>query len=93
MQPWIWATIIGIPVLATGAAYAMGAFSTDISGVNKKLGPYASTKDPEQMKNIIAEEKTAFTGDDPTDYGSVAGKRKHKTKKSKKRGKKTKRRS
>jgi hypothetical protein len=89
MQSWIWATIVGVPIIAAGAAYAMGAFSTDISGVNKKLGPYSSIKNPEQMKNIIAEEKIAFTGDEPTDYGSVAGKRKHKTKKSKKRGKKT----
>jgi hypothetical protein len=31
MQPWIWGIIAGVPILATGAAYAMGAFSTDKS--------------------------------------------------------------
>lgn len=30
MEPWIWGVIAGVPVLAVGAAYAMGAFSTNI---------------------------------------------------------------
>lgn len=28
MQTWAWGLIIGAPILAVGAAYAMGAFST-----------------------------------------------------------------
>ena len=31
MEPWIWGIIAGVPVLAVGAAYAMGAFSVDTS--------------------------------------------------------------
>lgn len=28
MQSWVWAIIGGVPLLAVGTAYAMGAFST-----------------------------------------------------------------
>lgn len=77
MEPWIWAIIGGVPVVAVGTAYAMGAFSTNIPAVNQKIA--------EAQAN-----STAFTGDD--DYQSSAGRRK-KTKKSKSKHKKTKRHS
>lgn len=88
MEPWIWAIVGVVPALAVGTAYAMGAFSTDIEGLNKKLGPYASVKGSEGMKQEIAQEKTAFRGD-VDDYGTAGGKRKRKTKKAKKSHKKT----
>jgi hypothetical protein len=31
MEPWVWGIIGIVPVLAVGAAYGMGAFSTDTS--------------------------------------------------------------
>lgn len=37
MEPWIWGVVAGVPILAVGAAYAMGAFSTDIAGVNAQI--------------------------------------------------------
>ena len=37
MEPWIWGIIAGVPVLAVGAAYAMGAFSTDIPSIDSKI--------------------------------------------------------
>lgn len=98
MQSWMYG-LIAIPVVAVGAAYAMGAFSTDISSLNKKLGPdYSSSafaKDPTAMQNEIDSEKMAFRGDDEfSSYQTAGRKRKHKkTKKSKSKHKKTKRHS
>jgi len=56
MEPWIWGVIAGVPVVAAGIAYSMGAFSTDIPGINEKI-------------RQAEEERTAFTGDDDYSYG------------------------
>jgi hypothetical protein len=56
MEPWIWGVIVGVPVIATGIAYSMGAFSTDTSDINRKI-------------REIEMERTAFTGDDDSPYG------------------------
>lgn len=37
MEPWIWGVIAGVPILAVGTAYAMGAFSTDIPSINAQI--------------------------------------------------------
>jgi hypothetical protein len=37
MEPWIWSVIVGVPIVAVGAAYVMGAFSTDIPMVNAQI--------------------------------------------------------
>ena len=79
MEPWVWAIVGVVPVVAVGAAYAMGAFSTDIPGINQKITQAEMAK-------------TAFTGDEDESYQS-AGRRHKRTKKSKSKHKKTKRHS
>ncbi len=76
MQSWTWAVIGIVPVVAVGAAYALGAFSTNIPSVNQKI---------QETQEAV----TAFNGD--TDETHLGGRRK-KTKKSKQNHKKTKRR-
>lgn len=94
----MWAIVGVVPVVAVGAAYASGAFSTQNAELNKALGPYYSSSkfanDPAAMKGEIEQERIAFRGDDePRSYQGSAGKRKHKkTKKAKKGSKKTSRR-
>lgn len=77
MQTWMYG-LIAIPVVALGAAYGMGAFSTNVAGINQNI------------KELEAK-KTAFMGDDES-YQSTAGSRRKRTKKSKSANKKTKRR-
>jgi hypothetical protein len=94
MEPWMWAIVGVVPVVAVGTAYASGAFSTQNAKLDKALGPYYSSSkfvnDPEAMKSEIERERTQFTGDDDRPYQASAGKRKHKkTKKAKKGSKKT----
>jgi hypothetical protein len=66
MESWIWAIVGVVPVVAVGAAYALGAFSTNIPSINQQI---AKTQ----------EVNTAFTGDNEENH--LGGKRK-KTKKS-----------
>jgi hypothetical protein len=86
----MWGIVAGVPVVALGAAYATGAFSTKTSSLDQALGPsYSSSsfaRNPAALSSALQEEKVAFRGD--TDTG---GKRKN-TKKSKSGNKKTKRR-
>lgn len=88
----MWAVVGVVPVVAVGAAYAMGAFGTNISSLNKSLSPeYSSSafaRNPKAMESALEEERTAFRGD--TYEG---GRRTKKTKKSKSKHKKTKRRA
>ena len=92
MEPWMWGVVAGVPVVALGAAYASGAFSTKTSSLDQSLKNYNITpsiaKDPSAMEAAVQQEKTAFTGD--TEGGKR--KKKIKTKKSKSSHKKTKRR-
>jgi hypothetical protein len=37
MEPWMWAIVGAVPVVAVGAAYAMGAFKTDIPGIDAQI--------------------------------------------------------
>lgn len=90
--------LIAIPVVALGAAYGLGAFSTNISSINEKISPeYRSSafaKDPKALEKAVNYEKTAFRGDSFSEqepYQASAG-RKRKTKKTKSKNKKTKRR-
>lgn len=77
MQTWMYG-LLAIPVVAAGAAYMSGAFSTDIPGINQKI----------RQTEL---ENAAFTGDNELSPYQSAG-RKKKTKKSKSNNKKTKRR-
>lgn len=78
MQSWMWGIVAGVPIVAAGVAYSMGAFSTNIPAINQQI------KD-------TTEASTAFTGD--TEEPHLGGRRKHKkTKKAKTGNKKTNRR-
>lgn len=55
METWMYG-LIAIPVVAVGAAYAMGAFSTKTAEINQQI-------------NAIQEERRQFEGDDDTAYG------------------------
>jgi hypothetical protein len=55
MQTWMYG-LLAIPVVAVGAAYSMGAFSTKTSELDQRI-------------NAIQEERRQFTGDDGTPYG------------------------
>ena len=79
METWMYG-LLAIPVVALGAAYSMGAFSTNIPAIDAKI---ANT----QAKLNEAKE---FSGD--TEYYQASAGRKRKTKKSKSKNKKTKRR-
>lgn len=80
MEPWTWAIVGVVPVVAVGAAYAMGAFSTKTAAIN------------EQIENV-QRERNAFQGDVDEQGNYIGGKHRKKTKKSKSKHKKTKRHS
>jgi len=63
--------LLAIPVVAVGAAYAMGAFSTKTAEINQQISQ-------------LREEQTAFTGDDNTPYGGRRKKTKKSNSKNKK---------
>lgn len=37
MEPWVWAIIGVVPVVAAGIAYSMGAFSTNTPAINQQI--------------------------------------------------------
>ena len=55
METWMYG-LIAIPVVALGAAYGMGAFSTKTAQINQQI-------------RAIQDEQKQFTGDDDTAYG------------------------
>lgn len=55
MENWMYG-LIAVPVVAVGAAYAMGAFSTKTADINRQIGD-------------IQMESRQFEGDDGTAYG------------------------
>lgn len=84
--------LIAIPVVALGASYGLGAFTTDSSSLKEDDVPGLTSKtwkNPTALKDVLEEEKSVKA--DQQLYQASAG-RKRKTKKSKSKSKKTKRR-
>ena len=83
--------LIAVPVVALGAAYGMGAFSTSSSPISEdKLPAPSSTpfwKNPDALNRALEEEKAA-----KADSQTLTAGRRKKTKKTKSKNKKTKRR-
>jgi hypothetical protein len=78
METWMYG-LIAIPVVAVGAAYAMGAFSTKTAEIQQNI-------------NQLQDESRQFEGDVEWNGPGRGGRRK-KTKKSKSKHKKTKKHS
>jgi hypothetical protein len=96
MENWMYG-LIAIPVVAVGAAYGMGAFSTNIpeitaknEAIKKNLydpAQRAAFQKQEEQRDMLRQKAAKLEKE-----AGLGGKRKKKTKKSKSKNKKTKRR-